>query len=425
MKLTKAVIDDLAFQGKTPKAKCVYWDEQLPGYGVRVWPTGKKVFLYAYRFHGRQRYLGLGAYGALTPDQARKLALTAAAQVLAGVDPQAERQRARRGETMADLCRHYMAVHSKPHNKTWAKDQERIDAYILPALGTLKVRNVRRGDVSALHHRIGVVLGKRTTANRVVALLSSMFNRARREYGFLDEGAPNPADGIERFPERKRARFVTKDEMPRLAKAIAEEESVYAKAAIWLYLLTGLRKEELLRLRWDRIDEKRGEGAVDLRAGEIYLPDSKAGRPHALPLSGAARYLLEHLPRAGGNPYVLPGAIEGHHLVNISKPWVRIRTKAGLLDVKLHDLRRTVGSWLAQAGYSLALIGHVLNHSNTSTTKIYARFHRDPLQDALNDQARMLAEVSQGLAPAPPPATTVELPAALSADVEANSRASR
>lgn len=407
MKLLKSVVDALTYEGTSAKPKDIRWDERVPGFGLRLWPSGTKTFVYRYWFGTRQRYMTLGTYGSLTPDQAYRLALQTHAKVLAGTDPLADRKRLRLGETVNDLCRHYMEKHSRPHNKTWEKDQERIDAYIKPELGTLKVRSVKRSDISALHHKVGVTKKHPTTANRLLSLLSSMFNKARREYGFLDETAPNPADAIERFPEVKRRRFVTKDEMPKLAKAIVEEQNVFAQAAIWAYLLTGLRKEELLGLKWSD---------VDLKRGEVYLADTKAGRDHTLPLSAAAVGLFKSLPRLGANPYVFCGSRAGRPIVNISKPWKRIREAAGLADVRLHDLRRTVGSWLAMSGASLPLIGEVLNHSNASTTKVYARFHRDPVAEAMERHSRELFTATGGLLPVPPSAEDT------SSAVDVNSR---
>lgn len=402
MKLNRTTIESLEFKGKGPKAKCIYWEEGGNGFGIRVWPTGKKVFLFSYRnAHRRQRYLTLGPYGALTPDQARKMAAVAHAQVLQGIDPKAEKDRVRHGETVADLCRRYIDTHSKPRNKTWEKDQERIDLYILPAWGNLRVSSISRADVSALHTKIWIDQGKGTTANRVLSLVKSMFNKARSEYGLLEPMAPNPAVGIAPAPEKKRKRFVKKNEMPELAKAIVAEKNVYAQAAIWGYLLTGLRKEELLRLRWTP-DPEELDGHVDLERGEIYLPDTKPDRDHTLPLSAPALHLFRSIERMAGNPYVFCGARDGRPLVNISKPWLRIREEAKLLDVRLHDLRRTVGSWLAMSGQSLSLIGEVLNHSNVSTTQVYARFDRDPVAAALEGYAGELSKATGGLLPAAP-----------------------
>lgn len=124
--------------------------------------------------------------------------------------------------------------------------------------------------------------------------------------------------------------------------------------------------------------------------------ETKNGRTHYLPLSGPAISIFNKIPRLEGNPYVLPGKLEGQHLANIEKIWFRVREKAGLYSedknkvVRLHDLRRTLGSWLAQSGNSLHLIGRVLNHSSQSTTAIYARFARDHVRGALDRHAESL-----------------------------------
>lgn len=382
MKLTKAMIDSLVFEGKDPKAKDIRWDERVPGFGLRVWPSGVKTFVFKYRCQGRQRYLTLGKYGALTPDQAVKMAAVRHASVLQGEDPLAERQRARNGETVADLGKAYIERHARPKNKSWEKDQERLDLYVLPAMGALKVASVRRADVAQLHHELG--RKHPPTANRVLSLLSSMFNRAK-VWGFLDEMAPNPATRIERFPMMKRDRFVTREEMPRLVEVIDREANIYVQGLIWLYLLTGMRKSELLTLRWKD---------VDLNRAEIRLADTKAGRPHYLPISTPARMILDRIPKEAGNPYVFPGRKRGHHLVNISSHWIRMRREAKLEDVTLHDLRRTLGSWLAESGASLPLIGRILNHSNPAVTQIYARFQQDPVARALEGHGQRLREVA-------------------------------
>jgi integrase len=233
-----------------------------------------------------------------------------------------------------------------------------------------------------------------------------MFELARR-WGFVPEGHPNPARDIDHFKEAKRDRWVTPEELPRLAQAINEEPNESARFALWLYLLTGARKSELLAARWENVSFERAE---------LRLPETKAGRIHYIPLSSPALALLQQIPRESGNPYVLPGrgprgataeekAKNPAHLVNIDKPWQRVRKAAGVEDVRLHDLRRTVGSWLAQAGNSLHLIGRVLNHSNASTTAVYARFAEDNVRAALEQHgARIMG--AAGLAPA---ADVVEL----------------
>ena len=397
VKLTKREVEGLTYEG-ADNAACYYWDAELKGFGVRVFPSGRKAFLVAYRADGRKRFLTLGTFGRdLTADEARKRAMARLGEVASGKDPAAARDQERKGETMRDLAATYMERHAKPNKKSWREDERRLQRHMLPKWGKLKVRAITRADVAALHARIGKAAPYE--ANQTLALLSKVFELARR-WGFVPEGHPNPARDIDKFREVKRDRWVTPEELPRLAQAINEEPNDAARCALWLYLLTGARKSELLRAKWADVDWTRAE---------LRLPETKAGRVHYIPLSAPALALLREVPRVEGNPFILVGrgprgasaeekAAKPAHLVNISKPWGRVRTAAGVADVRLHDLRRTVGSWLAQAGNSLHLIGRVLNHSNQSTTAIYARFGEDSVRAALEQHgARIMG--AAGLAP--------------------------
>ena len=268
------------------------------------------------------------------------------------------------------------------HKRSWKDDERRIHNRIIPAWGNLKAASVQHADVASLHSKIGKE--HPYEANRTIELISKMFELGKRWRFVLEERA-NPAKGIEHFKEHKRDRWVTPDELPRLAQAIDQEVNLYARYALWLYLLTGVRKMELLTAKWEYIDWERRE---------LRIPQTKGGRVLYLPLTEAALTLLRNIPQLQGNPFVLPGAKEGKHLVNISKPWRRVRKAAGIPDVRLHDLRRTVGSWLAQAGNSLHLIGRILNHSTQSTTAVYARFAQDHVRQALEAHGKRILGVA-------------------------------
>lgn len=448
MKLTKRTIDSTVYQG-TNNARYVLWDDEVPGFGCRIFPSGAKSFVLSYRAAGRKRMMTIGTYGVLTLDQARKTARAELAKVeTEGSDPLADREKERRGETLADLCAAYLDRHAST-KKTGQEDQRRINKHILPRWGALKVKALTREDVAKLHAKIGATA--HYEANRVVNLLSTMFDLARR-WGFVYQDHPNPARDITLFKETKRDRWLTPAELPRLAEAIDQEANAIARAALWLYLLTGARKSELLAARWDRVDWDRGE---------LKLDDTKNGKVFYVPLSGPALALLRSIPRVAGNPYILPGrgprtanaaekAQTASHLINIEKPWARVKTAATLAawredpraaalidrlteayarhqhrnapkkftptppldairaaataeglelppaidDVRLHDLRRTVGSWLAQSGNSLHLIGKVLNHSDTKTTAIYARFGEDSVRAALEQHGARIMDVA-------------------------------
>lgn len=389
MNLTKKLIDGMKFNPE--KAQDIRWDGGLPGFGVRVYPSGAKVFVLSYRHEGRKHIVTLGRFGVLTVDQARDMARAKLSGLtMKGDDPFKEKNTLHK--TVKELCDDYMTRHAS-HKKSARDDLRRVNQTILPAWSNHRVSAITRTDVSALFFEVskrGVYEG-----NRTLALLHKMFNLAGL-WGYVEENAPNPAHGIQKNKEQKRDRWVTHEELPRLAVAIDAEPHYFARMALWLYLLTGVRKSELLTAKWD---------AVDFERRELRLGDTKAGRVHYVPLNEAALTILRSLERIDGNPYVLPGHKAGQHLVNISKPWIRVRKAAGVDDARLHDLRRTVGSWLAQAGNSLHLIGRVLNHSNTSTTAVYARFGQDHVREAMEAHGKQL----MGIAGKRPLAEVVEL----------------
>lgn len=393
MRLTKRDVDGLAYAETSGKQQ-VLWDkvgsgkgEALSGFGVRVYPSGKKSFVLFYRLKGRQHIRVIGQYGPLTLDQARDRAQKDLAAVLDGKDPLEEKQKARRGTSFRDLCAAYIERHAKQHKKSWVEDQRRIDKYLAPALGSLRIDAITRADVAKLHDAVGQQYPY--MANRCIEQLSKMFELAK-VWGYVEETHINPAKGIQAFNEVRRDRWVKPDELPRLAKAINSETNLYGRQGLWLYLLTGLRRDELLNAKWDDVDWDRKE---------LRVVETKAGRTHYVPLSEPALAVLQELPEQTGNPYILPGARQGQHLVNIEKIWQRVRQAADVKDVRLHDLRRTVGSWLAQSGNSLHLIGRVLNHSNQSTTAIYARFAQDHVREALEEHGSKLMLIAKDDAP--------------------------
>jgi integrase len=379
--LSKKEIDVAEYEGNG-KSWDVRYDDTIPGFGIRVYPSGIKSFVLRYRNRsGRTRLLTLGRYGVLTLPQARERARRALVDVLDGIDP-AEEKKKPKGITVSEFSEVYLDLHAKQRKKTWREDARRLENTIIPAIGSRALHDVRRADVTALHSNVGSRAP--VEANRVAALISVMFTLAEK-WEYLPEGSPNPASGIDLFPERSRDRYVTPKELPRLVKAIELEPNVYVRAVLWMYLLTGVRKSELLNAQWSDIDIDRCE---------LRIEETKAGRPHIVPLSEPAMQVLEQLPRQQGNPYIFPGARPGRPLAGFSKNWRTIRKRANLEDLRLHDLRRTVGSWLAMSGASLPLIGKVLNHSNPSTTAIYARLAEDAARAALEDYGRQILETA-------------------------------
>ena len=369
VKLTKRVIDEFGYEGDG-KSRDVRWDSTLTGFGVRIYPSGKKAFVLSYRAAGRKHLLTLGAYGPLTPDNARDQATRRLAEIIDGGNPVTERREGNRAKTVGDLCEHYITRYA-PQKKTGDRDAMYLRRDVIPRWGAHRVAELKRSQVADLHHAIGTE--NPYAANRLLALVRRVLNLAI-QWGFVEEGFVNPATKIQLYPEKPRDRWLTEAELFRVAAAIEEESNPYARAALWLYLLTGMRKSELLTARWADVDYDRRV----LRLGE-----TKSGRPHTVALNGAAMRILDALPREEGNPFIIAGKIAGSHLINVTKPWDRVRIAAKVQDVRLHDLRRTVGSWLAQNGTDIHLIGKVLNHTSVSTTAVYARHNQDVVHVAM------------------------------------------
>lgn len=370
-------------------------DTEIPGFRLHVLPSGKKGFYFAYRVGGgrgaTQREPKIGQWPAMKAEAARRVAASLYAEVCAGGDPAGRRRSVRDAPRMSLLFERYIEEHAKVHKKdaSIGNDERLIANRLRPVLGGRKVEEVQRSDIDSLHRSL---VDTPYEANRALALLSKAFNLAEI-WGMRPEGS-NPCRHVQKFPEAKRRRFLSAEELARLGDALrfAEREgfvllrpiagadaqrrkaivSRQAVAAIRLLIFTGARKSEVLDMQWSWID---------VEAGRLSLPDSKTGQKTVV-LPPPALKVLSSLPRVKDNPHVITGAKPGSALVNLNKPWRFICEAAELHDVRLHDLRHSFAAVGASGGASLAIIGGLLGHSQPSTTKRYAHLSDNPLQDA-------------------------------------------
>lgn len=349
------------------------WDSEIPGFGLRVTKGGHKSYILKYRHGQLQRWYTIGKHGDLTPDEARNEAASLRQIVRAGQDPSAMKVADRQSETLREFAQRYMEVHARPFKKASSADQDerQLKRYILPALGALKVKDITTTDIQKLITRM-----RQTpyAANRCRALLSKMFNKAE-DWGVRPRSS-NPCDAVDKYKEKPRERFLNAHEIRRLGgvmnEALKNGESPYVIAAIRLLLLTGARMSEILTLEWSFVDREERL---------LRLPDSKTGQK-TVPLAAEALHVLDALPRQSGNPYVICGKKAGSHLINLQRPWQRLRQKAGLEDVRIHDLRHSFASIAVASGMSLPLIGSLLGHKQAQTTSRYAHLADDPRQEA-------------------------------------------
>lgn len=379
MKLTRQTVEELIHPGGSNAI--IFWDDDLPGFCLRLYPSGQKSFLMIYRWAGRQHKLTLGTFPRITIDQARKLAQQKFGLLAQGIDPAAKQSP---DITMSEFCRFYMERWARPRKKTWYADEKRINRVILPRFGKQFLRSIQRTEIERFHAEYGN--HSPYEANRILNLLSKMFDLAER-WGYLPIGSPNPARGIEKFKEQKRDTWVNPEEMPRFLAAIAEESSIYVRAGLLIYLLTGLRNRELICRRWDDFD---------LDRGILRLEDTKAGRSFEIPLSPAVIEIFRSLPRIVDCPWIFPGPNPDKHLAIFPrKPWYRVRERAGMPELTIHSLRHTFASWLASSGESLRIIGGALNQSTQSITERYAHLANDPLRRVFEEHSEKIISIMQ------------------------------
>lgn len=379
MKLTKRNIDTLQVEEKRTQ----YFDDDLKGFGIRVNPSGKKVFILFYRtLNGTSRTPVLGTYGSITVQQARDIARNMLHEVRNGGDPSADRKASKKKVTVSDICDTYKKEHvekKKPH--TQDQYNRLIDREIVPHLGTRRIDEITAADVSRLLSKVGSK--HPVKANRLRAVLSNLFSLAER-WGARPQGT-NPVAHIDRYREKKRHRDLTAAELKRLADALEtvkdETDNLAAITIIRLLLFTGARKSELLNLKWSE---------VDLERGMLRLGDSKTGQK-PIYLNSAAQELLKGVTALEGCPYVFPahyrprqrkvGAMPEWELRAV---WERVRELAGLGATdeheafRTHDLRHNFASLGAGAGLSLPQLGALLGHAQSRTTERYADLVNGP-----------------------------------------------
>jgi integrase len=389
-RITKAIVE----RAQTPaRGQIFIRDGQILGFAVRITEGGTKSFIWEGRAKGRMRRITIGQFPDVSVVEARKAGFGIRAAIARGEDPAQNRSAIRTECTFTKLANEYLERHAKPLKRSWREDDALLRNHVPSGWRNRKLSDISREDVLQLRDAISrkIRSGKRSlpeegmpyAANHMLRLLRTMFNLAR-DWGLLR--GENPAARIRLLPETRRDRFLSPDELARVNFALDQEPNQYWRAYFVLSLLLGTRKTELLSARWSD---------VDLMRQTLRIPRTKTGRPHLLPLPSPAVSILESLPSHNSNEWVFPSAdSKSGHLMEPKKAWHRIRKSADVSDVRIHDLRRTLGSWLAASGYSLPLIGRALNHSNVSTTAIYSRLDLDPVRQALEHNAKMMLSAS-------------------------------
>jgi integrase len=379
-RLTESLIKTLPAPAKGNR---VYYDapdrggnNYTRGFGVRVTATGHHSFVLNYRAkNGREGRYTIGSPPDWTLTAARERAKELKREIDGGADPAKHDRDKRSADNLNTLLDEFIAVHvSKKRDATRKEYILIIDKHIRPGLGAVKVADVQYVDVDRLHRKISAHAPYR--ANRTLAVLSKAFNLAIK----WNLRADNPARFVERNLEQPRERYLHDDELTRLHRALDKHDNQAVANVVRLLLLTGARLGETLSALWD---------AFDLRRGVWVKPSAhtKQRRDHRIPLNRDAVRLLKAMKATAGEAVLFPDIDKDV----MERHWNRIRTAAGLADVRLHDMRHSYASILASAGQSLPVIGGLLGHTQAQTTARYAHLLDDTLRKATEQAGRIVS----------------------------------
>jgi integrase len=354
----------------------IVYDRELRGFGVRITAAGAVAFILNYHVHGRERRFTIGRRPEMTAEMARTEALRLRELLRQGHDPLAEKERARGIPSVTDLAEDYLRRHAEPFKRPLSirDDRRLLQALILPRLGRLQVSGVTRADVEKLHREFA---STPVQANRVLALLSKMFNLAV-QWGWVRD---NPVRGVQKFHESPRQRYLRDDELPGFFRALAASETdPDLRDYLLVRLLTGVRQRNIFEMRW---------ADLDLDHGRWRIGETKNKDPLLVPLSAPIVRMLAGRPRAG--EWVFPGHNSGTHVTTMNRAWRTFRRRAGVPDLQLRDLRRTLATHALAGGASMAVIAKGLGHRSTTVTAgVYALVGETAVRRAFEETGQRL-----------------------------------
>ena len=363
--------------------KIDYFDTTMRGFMLEVRASGGKTYYQRYTDErGRERQYKVGPADVLTLREAKRKARQIKAQAILGSDPQRERQERRSIPTLRAFVEERYLPFVQTYKRSWQTDEIVLRVHVQPRIGHLfldEITTERITEIVAAMQSNGYAPG---TVGRVIVILRYLFNLVRK-WNVL-RGPENPASGIPVPADVQRNRFLDKDETKRLIETLTKDENQVAAKAILVLLLTGARRNEITQARWEH---------VDLKASTLFVPLSKSGKPRYVILNADAVRVLSSIPRISGNPYLFPSPITRRPSASLHFPWKRIRSKAGLDDVRLHDLRHSFASALVNDGKGLYTVQQLLGHANGKATQRYAHLSRETLTNAAEAMGKLVGPI--------------------------------
>lgn len=392
---TEKTIGALELPSRADGAKVYYDTGSKDGLCLIVSYGGSKTFYFFAFFQGRPIRVKIGKWGHIGLADARKRAHTMREQVNNNEDPSTNRREIQESITVKEFYeQHYKPRHSDIFKKINSRKGDDVSfRHRLADIHNHKLVAVTHEDLSRLQHKL-FKNGSAYTANRAMSLIRHMYSKAL-EWGIYPRQHQNPAIGLKKYKERSRDRFLGGDEIRRFFIALANEENAVFKNYVLLSLLLGQRRSNILAMRW---------ADIDLSNGLVYFAETKNDEPLRVPLTTQAAALLATIQATSRSEWVLPSPTSASgHYEEPKKSWKALLERAGIENLRLHDLRRTLGSYQAIAGSSLHIIGQSLGHKSSAATQVYARLSVDPVRDSIqratdrimefaneNDLARLL-----------------------------------
>lgn len=390
---TKSLLETV----KPPKqGRIVLRDTKVQGLQCRISARGVKTFSVYRRVKGGESVrITIGRFPDLTIDQARTKALHHISKLAIGENPVEIRKRDNAELTFAGLFMQYLEAHAKPNKKSWKDDLAKYNLHLKKPLGSMKVKDISRVTIRTLQIELQMKVREKdkirseslqknvsgSYVNRVLALISSIFGWAIT----LSFCEYNPVHGVKRSKEQSRERFLQTDEMPRFFKALEAEENEDVRDFIVIALFTGARKMNVLTMRWQD---------VSLERREWVIPHTKNGSSLTVPLTDEVMKVLKRR-KENMSPYVLNGTGRRGHMAEPRKGFHRILKRAEIENMRIHDLRRTIGSWQAKTGASLLIVGKSLGHKSPQSTLIYSRLDVEPVRKSLDVASKAILSASR------------------------------
>ncbi len=381
LSLTRTNVEKITPTGKRERFR----DEKVPGLYLEILPSGAKVFRWIKWIDRKMESVRIGPFPAVRPEDARKRAETLNTQAAMGINPASEKRKKKAAVTFGEVFDAWLSEAKDREKKTWDEDERRYRRH-MSALVKTPPAEIAREEIKRIHQKIKTRSGL-YEANRTLALVRTILSWGIREYAWTFS---NPAAGIRMFKEEKRDRWLEPHEIPRFFEAVNAEPNPGIRDFVLLALLTGARRTNVLEMAWKDLD---------MAAGRWRIPETKAGEPQVVPLHPVALEILKARRDMVSGFFVFPGTGRSGHLEEPKSGWKRILDRAGIENLRIHDLRRTLGSWLATQGESLLLIGKTLGHKSQGSTATYSRLAVDLVRAATTKAIDRMLEQTTNVLP--------------------------